>query len=65
MSRTIKAIERHMTLPSKKREARLSLALRNSSENGNSADRKHSLDVCAQKIALGFRAFAINQTRNS
>ena len=62
MSRTIKAIERHMTPPSK-REAVESHAPKLVGEwqarTGN-VIRTH-----AKKIAVGLRAFAINQTRNS
>ena len=51
MSRTLKAIERHMTPPSKRKP--LSLTLRNSSANGNSADRKHCQDIL-RKLRLAF-----------
>jgi len=63
MSRTLKAIERHMTQPSKsevvERSAPKLVGEWQQARTGN-VIRTH-----AKKIAVGFRAFAINQTRNS
>jgi hypothetical protein len=63
MSRTLKAIQRHMTQPSKsevvERSAPKLVGEWPTARAGN------ILWICAEKIALGLRAFAINQTRNS
>jgi len=52
MSRTMKQSRRHMTPPSK-REA-VGLTLRNSSENGNNADRKRFSGYALRKLRLAF-----------
>ena len=63
MSRTLKAIERHMTQPSESKVVERSapkLVGRMATARTGNVIRTH-----AKKIAVGFRAFAINQTRNS
>ena len=53
MSRTIEAIQRHMTPPSKREAVELSRS-ETRRENGNSADRKHSLGYALRKLRLAF-----------
>ena len=63
MSRTIKAIERHMTQPSKSEVVERSAAeacWRMATARAGNVVRTHP-----KKIAVGLRAFAINQTGNS
>ena len=63
MSRTLKAIERHMTQPSKRevveRPAPEACCRTATARAGN------DLRICVEKIAFGLPAFAINQTRNN
>ena len=62
MSRTLKAIERHMTQPSKSEVVERSAP----KLVGEWQQRgPETLSGCVKKIAVGLRAFAINQTGNS